>query len=182
MQTEFIAEIHFNGAEILNEKFRELEKNEKLRVVVLLVELEKNENFEAQSELPEIIKNFPVPVICAIKSDLLESILPIIENSHLCIAAESENAFDALEKGLINKIAARQEIETEAFELAEKISENAPVAVRSFIKAVNRGLEMNLKDGLNLESELFQQIFATEDMREGISAFLEKRRPLFRGT
>jgi enoyl-CoA hydratase len=65
--------------------------------------------------------------------------------------------------------------------MAEQISKLAPLAIRSCIKAVNKGLEMDLKKGLELEIELFSQIFATEDMKEGTSAFLEKRKAVFRG-
>ena len=91
------------------------------------------------------------------------------------------DAKEALNKGLINKIVAPDEIETEAFKLAETISELAPLAIRACLEAVNQGLEMDLKDGLKLETELFSRIFSTEDMREGTRAFLEKRKPVFQG-
>ena len=66
-------------------------------------------------------------------------------------------------------------------ELASKICANAPLAVKYALEAVNHGLEVPLDEGLFLESSLFSLCFATEDMREGTRAFLEKRPPKFTG-
>jgi enoyl-CoA hydratase/carnithine racemase len=53
------------------------------------------------------------------------------------------------------------------------------VAVASILQAVNEGMEMTLEDGLKLEADIFAKLTATEDMYEGLAAFLEKRRPKF---
>ncbi len=95
-----------------------------------------------------------------------------------------ENKFDAktaLDIGIVNKITSVENPEKEAFDLAKKISELAPLAISSCLKTVNQGLEMNLNDGLKVETELFSRIFSTADMKEGTSAFLEKRKPVFSG-
>nr|MDQ3819638.1 enoyl-CoA hydratase-related protein [Acidobacteriota bacterium] len=61
------------------------------------------------------------------------------------------------------------------------VSEHAPLAVRACLEAVTRGARTTLAEGLALEAELFARLFSTEDVREGTRAFLEKRKPSFRG-
>lgn len=58
---------------------------------------------------------------------------------------------------------------------------NAPLAVRYSMEAVNRGQSMSLEEGLPLEASLFGLCFATQDVKEGTKAFLEKRKPEFKG-
>lgn len=91
-------------------------------------------------------------------------------------------AEEALRIGLINRISAEEGLLTEAVSLAKEISNLAPLAIRACLNAVTRGLELPLADGLALEAQLFSSLFATNDMREGTRAFLEKRRPVFTGT
>jgi enoyl-CoA hydratase/carnithine racemase len=91
-------------------------------------------------------------------------------------------AEEALRIGLINRISAEEGLLTEAVSLAKEISNLAPLAIRACLNAVTRGLELPLADGLALETQLFSSLFATNDMREGTRAFLEKRRPVFTGT
>ena len=66
-------------------------------------------------------------------------------------------------------------------QLAARITANAPLATRYTLEAVRRGVEMPLHSGLSLESALFGTACATEDMREGVQAFVEKRAARFRG-
>lgn len=150
------------------------------RAVILIVE-----GFSkiADERFYETLERFPVPLILALKNHAGEE---FVDACHLCVAAENAkvgnfSAPEALKKGLINKIVPFDEIETEAFALAEKISRLAPLAVRACLKAVTEGAKLSLNEGLKLEMELFAQIFSTADMREGTRAFLEKRRPVFRG-
>jgi enoyl-CoA hydratase len=91
------------------------------------------------------------------------------------------SADEALRTGLVNRVVAHEQLLAEAESLAREISQLAPLAIRACLEAVTRGTDLPLAEGLELESELFSQLFTTEDMREGTSAFLEKRAPEFKG-
>jgi len=69
----------------------------------------------------------------------------------------------------------------EALKLAGEISRLAPLAIRSCLEAVLKGSRLPLEEGLELEAKLFSALFSTEDVREGTTAFLEKRKPIFTG-
>jgi enoyl-CoA hydratase len=84
--------------------------------------------------------------------------------------------------GLVNQVTDQEDALTTAESLAMEISKLAPLAVRACLKAVTEGLDLPLREGLALEAELFASLFATQDMREGTLAFLEKRTPVFKGT
>ncbi|MFN2510866.1 MAG: enoyl-CoA hydratase/isomerase family protein [Pyrinomonadaceae bacterium] len=92
------------------------------------------------------------------------------------------SAEQAYQLGLINQVADPADVLTAAESLAGTISTLAPLSVRACLKAVTHGLELPLKEGMALETELFASLFATQDMREGTRAFLEKRPPVFTGT
>jgi len=70
---------------------------------------------------------------------------------------------------------------TETHSLANEITQLAPLAIRACLQAVTRGLQLPLEKGLALEAELFAALFATDDVREGTAAFLERRPPEFKG-
>jgi len=97
------------------------------------------------------------------------------------LAGESLAADEALSCGLVNRVVASAELLSEAETLARFIVQHAPLAVRACLEAVTRGAHMPLEDGLQLEAELFSRLFATQDVREGTRAFLEKRQPVFKG-
>jgi enoyl-CoA hydratase len=97
------------------------------------------------------------------------------------LAGESLTANDALTLGLVNRVVAPEELMAETGKLAEHVAQLAPLAVRACLSAVTRGARLPLADGLALEAELFANLFATEDVREGTRAFLEKRAPHFKG-
>lgn len=99
----------------------------------------------------------------------------------LCLTGEMINAEEALRFGLVNHIYEPAELLPAAEALAKKIIANAPLAVKYTIEAIERGSEMPLQEGLFLEATLFGLSCATEDMREGTKAFLEKRPAQFRG-
>ncbi|HEY6121919.1 MAG TPA: enoyl-CoA hydratase-related protein [Pyrinomonadaceae bacterium] len=92
------------------------------------------------------------------------------------------SADEAKQIGLVNRIVDEEHLLAEASLLADQILELAPLAIRACLTAVTRGLDRSLKEGLELESNLFSGLFGTNDVREGTIAFLDKRRPSFTGT
>jgi enoyl-CoA hydratase/carnithine racemase len=99
----------------------------------------------------------------------------------LCLTGEMITADEALRIGLVNHVFEAAELLPAAEALAKKMIANAPVAVKYAMEAIERGFEMPQEEGLFLEATLFGLACATEDMREGTTAFLEKRAPQFQG-
>jgi enoyl-CoA hydratase len=99
----------------------------------------------------------------------------------LCLTGEMITADEALRIGLVNHIYEPAELLPAAEAMAKKIIANGPLAVKFAMEAIERGVEMPQEEGLFLEATLFAVACATEDMREGTKAFLEKRPPQFRG-
>lgn len=90
------------------------------------------------------------------------------------------DAEEAYRIGLANRIAPEGEALHEARELAGKMTGQAGVALRYIQQAVNRGINTSLEEGLRIEADLFAKIFQTEDIREGVDAFINKRTPNFK--
>ena len=90
----------------------------------------------------------------------------------------AEEAFDF---GLLNRIVPPGRVFEEALSLAHEIEQLSPLSIRACLKAVTQGFELPLDEGLALETELFASLFSTQDAREGTRAFLEKRKPVFKG-
>jgi enoyl-CoA hydratase len=99
----------------------------------------------------------------------------------LCLAGEMITAEEAARIGLVNRAVEPGELMATCEGLARKIIEKAPLAVRYAMEAIERGTEMPLEEGLFLEATLFGLCCATEDMREGTRAFIEKRPAQFKG-
>jgi enoyl-CoA hydratase len=99
----------------------------------------------------------------------------------LCLTGEMIGAEEALRIGLVNHIYEPAELLPAAEAMARKIIANAPLAVKYTMEAIERGMEMGQEEGLFLEATLFGLVCATEDMREGTKAFLEKRSGQFKG-
>ncbi len=97
------------------------------------------------------------------------------------LTGEQMTAQEALRIGLVNEVVPPAELLPRCEAIAGQIIANAPVAVRLAMEAVNRGLNMTVTDGMFLEATLFGLACATEDMREGTRAFLEKRPARFGG-
>jgi len=100
----------------------------------------------------------------------------------MMLTGRSVPAEEALQFGLINRLTTPNNLLREGEALGQEIANLAPLAIRASLEAVTRGTELPLADGLALEAELFAALFATDDMREGTRAFLEKRPPIFKGT
>jgi enoyl-CoA hydratase len=99
----------------------------------------------------------------------------------LILTGEMITADEALRVGLVNRVVEPGELLATAEAIAKKIIANAPLAVKYALEAVERGMEMPQEEGLYLEATLFGLCCATQDMREGTRAFLEKRPPKFEG-
>jgi enoyl-CoA hydratase len=99
----------------------------------------------------------------------------------LVLAGEMISAEEALRIGLVNEVTAPGDLIPRAEAIAAKIIANAPLAIQYAMEAVNRGLDLPLTDGLYLEATLFGVCCATEDKKEGTTAFLEKRAAQFKG-
>lgn len=98
----------------------------------------------------------------------------------LILTGRKFSAKEAYEMGLVNKVVPQSELMKEAEEIAKTIASKPQIAVRMGIKAVNMAYETTLSDGLHLEATLFAICCGTEDFKEGTSAFLEKRKPVFK--
>lgn len=93
--------------------------------------------------------------------------------------ADQYDAAAALRMGLVNHVVPAGELMGFCKAMAQRIAARGPVAVKLTKEAINMGLEMDLEKAFALESDLFGLVFTTEDRKEGIGAFLEKRKPSF---
>ena len=99
----------------------------------------------------------------------------------LCLSGTPIDATRAQQLGIVNRVVPGAQLEEEAMKLATQLADAAPLAVRGILDCVNSGGECAIEEGLAFESAQFGLIFATEDMREGTTAFLERRKPAFNG-
>lgn len=99
----------------------------------------------------------------------------------LIFTAHRVNADEALAIGLANKVVPHPSLLEEAHAMAQAIAANGPVAIRAAKRAIDRGLEMDLASGLVFESTCYELTIPTEDRREGLQAFREKRKPRYKG-
>ena len=110
----------------------------------------------------------------------LPRMLPWCKAAELLLTGRTIDAQEAYRIGLVNKVVPREQVMTEAREWAEAICRAGPLAVRAAKEAMVRGSSMTLEDGLRLENALFNRVLGTEDFNEGITAYAEKRKPVFR--
>jgi len=99
----------------------------------------------------------------------------------LIFTAKTIGAAEAYEMGLVNKVVPDDQLMTEVMGLADKICANGPFAVRLAKECVNKSLSLDNKEGLTLEAKDFGLCFATKDQKEGMTAFVEKRKATFKG-
>src|SRR6266566_3776137 len=100
---------------------------------------------------------------------------------YLILTAEMIDASEAYRIGLVNKVVPAGELLATTETILRGILSMGPLAVRLALEAVDQGLEMTLEEGLLLEANHFGLLAATKDMKEGLTAFLEKRAPRFEG-
>jgi enoyl-CoA hydratase len=99
----------------------------------------------------------------------------------LILTGDMIDAATAHKFGLVNHVHPADQLEAETMKLAGKIAEKAPIALQLCKEAVKFASRSNLDEGLRREVDLFAICFSTEDKQEGVSAFLEKRKPVFKG-
>ncbi|MCC5092449.1 MULTISPECIES: enoyl-CoA hydratase/isomerase family protein [Xanthomonas] len=98
----------------------------------------------------------------------------------LCLLGMPIDAARALQLGLVNRVVEPEALQAETTALAERLAGSAPLALRGILDAVVVGGECGMEEGLQLETAQFALLFATDDMREGTRAFLDKRPAQFR--
>jgi enoyl-CoA hydratase len=99
----------------------------------------------------------------------------------LCLTGAPVDAARALQLGIVNRVVQAAELEAQVMALAEQLAAAAPLALRGVLDCVNYGGECGIEEGLAYEAAQFGLMFATDDMREGTTAFLERRKPAFAG-
>ena len=99
----------------------------------------------------------------------------------LILTGKSISAEEALSWGIVSKVVPEGEALNAAKEMMKEILTKAPMSIKMSIEAVNRGMNMSLDEGLAIESDRFGLLCGTEDMKEGMNAFLEKREAKFKG-
>jgi enoyl-CoA hydratase len=109
----------------------------------------------------------------------LPRLVPLGVAKRLLFTGERIRAADALTIGLVDDVVPSGTALERARSLAEQIAQNAPLAVTAAKRAVNLGMQMSVLDGHRLEAALFASLVQTDDFREGVGAFLEKRAPQF---
>ena len=99
----------------------------------------------------------------------------------LILSAETIGADEAFEIGLVSKVVAPEKLAAEVEALAGTLASKGPISLRYIKEAVNKGLDLTLEQGLRLEADLYFLLHTTADRTEGITSFLQKRPPLFKG-
>lgn len=100
---------------------------------------------------------------------------------YLCLTGETIDAAEALRIGLVQKVVPLADLLTEAKRIGTVIASKAPLAITSCKRVVNNGAHLSIDDALELEAVEFGTLVDTEDFREGTGAFLEKRKPTWKG-
>lgn len=111
----------------------------------------------------------------------LARLIPPALAAEILFTGTTIDANEAYRIGLVNKVVPQDEVLNAAHELAARICQNGPIAVRAAKEAMMRGLNMNLEDGLYLEKAIFDGVLNTKDATEGTTAFGEKRKPQYKG-
>ena len=107
--------------------------------------------------------------------------IPYIQALELLLTGDPIPVARALELGLVNKIVPRDQVMDEALSLARRIADNGPIAISTILETVRRTATLSIEDAINIESELMKPVFSSKDGKEGLAAFIEKRKPRYTG-
>lgn len=111
----------------------------------------------------------------------LPRIIGVTKAKELLYTGDPINANDAYRIGLVNSVVKVDSLMEEANKMAEKIVHGPGFALKMLKSAVNKGMDMDIKSAMAYEARCFEVLFSTEDLKEGLNAFIEKRRPTFMG-
>ncbi len=111
----------------------------------------------------------------------LTRLIGIGKAKELIYTARRVNAHEAKELGIIEHVIPVEELLNKAIQIAERIAENGPIAVNQAKIAINRGIEVDLQTGLQIEQMAYAITIPTKDRIEGLTAFKEKRKPVYKG-
>lgn len=109
----------------------------------------------------------------------LSRLVGVAKAKELIFTGDLIDAAEAEKMGLVNRVVTHDELINETVNLANKIASKAQAAVRYSKTAINRGIESDIETGMIVEKDLFGLCFATDDQKEGMTAFLAKRKPSF---
>ena len=104
----------------------------------------------------------------------------VAKAKELLFSGRMISAAEAEKIGLVNGVYPAEELMNATMEMAKSFTKNAPVAIKYVKASVDRGMQMDIDGGIALENELYAMCFATEDCKEGLTAFLEKRPAAFK--
>jgi enoyl-CoA hydratase len=111
----------------------------------------------------------------------LPRLVGVARAKEMLLTGDNINAAEAYRIGLVNKVVPRDKLMEEAKAVAGKLASKAKVSLGLIKRCVDNGLNMDLPSGLTLEMDCFALSFTSEDGREGVNAFTEKRKPVFKG-
>lgn len=107
----------------------------------------------------------------------LSRIIGLGKAKELLYTTSKIKADEALKFGLVNAVYPQNQLLLECIKMAEKIAQNAPIAVRATKKAVNEGMQVDMDTAIGIEAALFGSCFDTQDQKNAMKAFIEKRKP-----
>lgn len=111
----------------------------------------------------------------------LPRVIGVAKAKELIFSGRRVDAEEALDIGLVNQVAPLESLMDECMKMADMIAQNGPIAVEMAKYAINKGIEIDLATGLAIESNAYRITIPTEDRIEGLTAFREKRKPVYKG-